>query len=62
MFLIYTSIETARYCASFQKKCGEVPKHIYRESKGMVRDPMADTASGIWRATGPVLMQAQENV
>ncbi len=53
-------IETAEILRSFQKKVAEVQSQIsIRESKGLVRDPMLDTAYGDLESLRDNLMQAQ---
>jgi len=56
-------IETAEILRSFQKKVAEVQSQIsIRESKGLVRDPMLDTAYKDLDALRDNLMQAQEKM
>ncbi len=56
-------IETAKILRSFQKKVAEVQSQIaVRESKGMVRDPMLDTAYQDLEGLRDQLMQAQEKM
>ncbi len=56
-------IETAEILRSFQKKVAEVQSQIaVRESKGLVRDPMLDTAYQDLEALRDNLMQAQEKM
>ena len=56
-------IETAEILRSFQKKVAEVQSQIsIRESKGLVRDPMLDTAYGDLEELRNNLMQAQEKM
>ncbi len=53
-------IETTEILRSFQKKVAEVQSQIsIRESKGLVRDPMLDTAYGDLESLRDNLMQAQ---
>ncbi len=53
-------IETTEILRSFQKKVAEVQSQIsIRESKGLVRDPMLDTAYGDLENLRDNLMQAQ---
>jgi len=56
-------IETAEILRSFQKKVAEVQSQIsIRESKGLVRDPMLDTAYRDLEDLRDNLMQAQEKM
>ncbi len=56
-------IETAEILRSFQKKVAEVQSQIsIRESKGLVRDPMLDTAYRDIEDLRDNLMQAQEKM
>lgn len=56
-------IETADILRSFQKKVAEVQSQIsIRESKGLVRDPMLDTAYQDLESLRDNLMQAQEKM
>jgi type IV secretory pathway VirB4 component len=56
-------IETAEILKSFQKKVAEVQSQIsIRESKGLVRDPMLDTAYKDLEDLRDNLMQAQEKM
>jgi type IV secretory pathway VirB4 component len=56
-------IETAEILRSFQKKVAEVQSQIsIRESKGLVRDPMLDTAYRDLEGLRDDLMQAQEKM
>ena len=56
-------IETADMLRSFQKKVAEVQSQIsIRESKGLVRDPMLDTAYQDLEGLRDNLMQAQEKM
>lgn len=56
-------IETADILRSFQKKVAEVQSQIStRESKGLVRDPMLDTAYSDLEGLRDNLMQAQEKM
>jgi len=56
-------IETAEILRSFQKKVAEVQSQIsVRESKGLVRDPMLDTAYRDLEGLRDNLMQAQEKM
>jgi len=56
-------IETAEILRSFQKKVAEVQSQIsIRESKGLVRDPMLDTAYRDLEELRNNLMQAQEKM
>jgi type IV secretory pathway VirB4 component len=56
-------IETSEILRSFQKKVAEVQSQIsIRESKGLVRDPMLDTAYGDLEGLRDNLMQAQEKM
>ncbi len=56
-------IETAEILRSFQKKVAEVQSQIsIRESKGLVRDPMLDTAYRDIEELRNNLMQAQEKM
>ena len=56
-------IETAKILRTFQKKVAEVQSQIsIRESKGMVRDPMLDTAYHDLESLRDNLMQAQEKI
>jgi len=56
-------INTAEILRSFQKKVAEVQSQIaIRESKGLVRDPMLDTAYQDLEALRDNLMQAQEKM
>jgi conjugal transfer ATP-binding protein TraC len=56
-------IETAEILRSFQKKVAEVQSQIsIRESKGLVRDPMLDTAYQGIENLRDNLMQAQEKM
>ncbi len=56
-------IETADILRSFQKKVAEVQSQIaVRESKGLVRDPMLDTAYQDLEGLRDNLMQAQEKM
>ena len=56
-------IETAEILRSFQKKVAEVQSQIaVREGKGLVRDPMLDTAYQDLEGLRDNLMQAQEKM
>ena len=56
-------IETSEILRSFQKKVAEVQSQIsIRESKGLVRDPMLDTAYQDLEGLRDNLMQAQEKM
>ena len=56
-------IETSLMLRQFQKKVAEVQSQInVRESKGMVRDPMLDTAYADLEGLRDNLMQAQEKM
>jgi conjugal transfer ATP-binding protein TraC len=56
-------VETAKVLRQFQKKVAEVQSQIsIRESKGLVRDPMLDTAYQDLEALREQLMQAQEKL
>ncbi len=56
-------IETAQILRSFQKKVAEVQSQIsIRESKGLVRDPMLDTAYKDLEDLRDNLMQAQQKM
>jgi type IV secretory pathway VirB4 component len=56
-------IETAKILHSFQKKVAEVQSQIHmREEKGMVRDPMLDTAYQDLESLRDSLQQAQEKI
>ena len=56
-------IETADILRSFQKKVAEVQSQIsVREAKGLVRDPMLDTAYHDLESLRDNLMQAQEKM
>ncbi len=56
-------IETAKILHTFQKKVAEVQSQIHmREEKGMVRDPMLDTAYQDLEALRDSLQQAQEKI
>lgn len=56
-------INTAEILRTFQKKVAEVQSQIsIRESKGLVRDPMLDTAYGDLEELRNNLMQAQERM
>ena len=56
-------LETAKILRSFQKKVAEVQSQIrIREEKGLVRDPMLDTAYGDLENLRDQLMQAQEKM
>lgn len=56
-------IETTEILRSFQKKVAEVQSQIsIRESKGLVRDPMLDTAHNDLENLRDSLMQAQEKM
>jgi type IV secretory pathway VirB4 component len=56
-------IETSEILRSFQKKVAEVQSQIsIRESKGLVRDPMLDTAYSDLEGLRDNLMQAQEKM
>jgi type IV secretory pathway VirB4 component len=56
-------IDTGEILRSFQKKVAEVQSQIsIRESKGLVRDPMLDTAYGDLEELRNNLMQAQEKM
>ena len=56
-------VETAKILRSFQKKVAEVQSQIsIRESKGLVRDPMLDTAYKDLEDLRDNLMQAQEKM
>ncbi|NVN96658.1 conjugal transfer protein TraC [Candidatus Nomurabacteria bacterium] len=56
-------IETAEILRSFQKKVAEVQSQIsVREAKGLVRDPMLDTAYQDLEGLRDNLMQAQEKM
>lgn len=56
-------IETSEILRSFQKKVAEVQSQIsIRESKGLVRDPMLDTAYNDLEGLRDNLMQAQEKM
>ncbi len=56
-------VDTAKILRHFQKKVVEVQSQIsQRESKGLVRDPMLDTAYQDLEALRDNLMQAQEKI
>ena len=56
-------IETAQVLRAFQKKVAEVQSQIsIREAKGLVRDPMLDTANHDLEELRDNLMQAQEKM
>jgi conjugal transfer ATP-binding protein TraC len=56
-------IETSEILRSFQNKVAEVQSQIsIRESKGLVRDPMLDTAYNDLESLRDSLMQAQEKM
>jgi type IV secretory pathway VirB4 component len=56
-------IETEKILSQFQKKVAEVQSQIsIRESKGLVRDPMLDTAYRDLEALRDQLMQAQQKM
>ena len=56
-------IETAKILRTFQKKVAEVQSQIHiREEKGMVRDPMLDTAYEDLENLRDSLQQAQERI
>jgi len=56
-------IETAKILRQFQKKVAEVQSQInQREGKGLVRDPMLDTAHQDLESLRDNLMQAQEKI
>jgi type IV secretory pathway VirB4 component len=56
-------IETAKILRDFQKKVAEVQSQIsVRESKGLVRDPMLDTAYRDLESLRDSLQQAQERI
>lgn len=56
-------IETAKILHTFQKKVAEVQSQIHmREEKGMVRDPMLDTAYQDLESLRDSLQQAQEKI
>ncbi len=56
-------VDTARILRHFQKKVAEVQSQIsQREEKGLVRDPMLDTAYQDLEALRDNLMQAQEKI
>jgi len=56
-------IETSKILHQFQKKVAEVQSQIHtREEKGMVRDPMLDTAYQDLEALRDQLQQAQERI
>lgn len=56
-------VDTARVLRSFQKKVAEVQSQIsIREQKGMVRDPVLDTAYQDLEALRDKLQQAQERL
>jgi hypothetical protein len=56
-------VDTARVLRHFQKKVAEVQSQIsQREEKGLVRDPMLDTAYQDLEALRDNLMQAQEKI
>ncbi len=56
-------IETSEILKTFQKKVAEVQSQIsIRESKGLVRDPMLDTAYNDLESLRDNLMQAQEKM
>jgi len=56
-------IETAKVLRQFQKKVAEVKSQInQRENKGLVRDPMLDTAYQDLESLRDNLMQAQEKL
>ncbi len=56
-------IETAKILHTFQKKVAEVQSQIHmREEKGMVRDPMLDTAYQDLENLRDSLQQAQEKI
>ncbi len=56
-------IETTEILKTFQKKVAEVQSQIsVRESKGLVRDPMLDTAYNDLESLRDNLMQAQEKM
>ncbi|MEX0931475.1 MAG: DUF87 domain-containing protein [Candidatus Paceibacterota bacterium] len=56
-------VETAKVLRTFQKKVAEVQSQIHaREDKGLVRDPMLDTAYQDLEQLRDDLMQAQEKL
>ena len=56
-------VETAKVLRQFQKKVAEVQSQInVREDKGLVRDPMLDTAYRDLESLRDNLMQAQEKI
>ena len=56
-------VDTAKILRHFQKKVAEVQSQIStREDKGLVRDPMLDTAYQDLEALRDNLMQAQEKI
>jgi conjugal transfer ATP-binding protein TraC len=56
-------LDTSRILKQFQKKVAEVQSQIHlREEKGMVRDPMLDTAYQDLEALRDNLQQAQEKI
>ncbi len=56
-------VDTAKVLRHFQKKVAEVQSQIsQRETKGLVRDPMLDTAYQDLEALRDNLMQAQEKI
>ncbi len=56
-------VDTAKILRHFQKKVAEVQSQIsQREDKGLVRDPMLDTAYQDLEALRDSLMQAQEKI
>ncbi|MCR4334393.1 MAG: DUF87 domain-containing protein [Patescibacteria group bacterium] len=56
-------VETAKVLRQFQKKVAEVQSQInVREEKGLVRDPMLDTAYRDLESLRDNLMQAQEKI
>ncbi len=56
-------LESAKILRTFQKKVAEVQSQIrIREEKGLVRDPMLDTAYGDLENLRDQLMQAQEKM
>ena len=56
-------IDSSKILKQFQKKVAEVQSQVYeREAKGMVRDPMLDTAYRDLEGLRDSLMQAQEKM
>jgi type IV secretory pathway VirB4 component len=61
--IFITPIETGQVLRTFQKKVAEVQSQIsQRESKGLVRDPMLDTAYQDLESLRDQLQQAQEKL